>query len=531
MKRYLLIVFIVLKLVILYSASANLEFINTDIIPYPCQSVRQMPDSTFSMIEGKRENSGLSFYEFSYNPQNQTFSNRQPIHQEGDIDTTNVDPFSICFQFQEYDNFRISVLRYVKQVDFTFIVKVRIVSFNLQNQFIRSFDFENLNCSRYWDNFDGCIDIDESGNLCISDDNLIKKYNLFTGELLNTYTDSYFSTNYTVNEEIYWQHVIHKISNDKYLLVHDKALTEPEPYHEVYLLLDSDLNVIDSLIAIDDENINLFNSSILDFNSTITNNTDAVFFRINGLDYSNCILRVNFSQNSLDSIQIVFGGGDDLTIDAFHFDDEQNLVFLCNTGFGICLYGLYDIYTQEVGFPMSTNGIYSGLKKIRDKYSFIYGFSSNELGYKFAIVSKYIDGLPLIYVTLDNYNNTNLYYFQSAFIQNDYAYFFQGDHIFKIHYAINTPIQDIVKPEKITVRSYPNPFQSGESVSFKSESDKISKLDVYNIKGQKVFSCSNNSNIVHWNGKDLNNKNVAKGIYLTRIKVGNTYINKKIIKM
>jgi hypothetical protein len=95
--------------------------------------------------------------------------------------------------------------------------------------------------------------------------------------MLNTYTDPYFLMNQTVNEPIYWQHVIQKISYDRYLLVHDKALYEPEPYHEIYLLLDSNLNVIDSLIAIDDVNINLFTSYVLDFNSIITNNTDAIF--------------------------------------------------------------------------------------------------------------------------------------------------------------------------------------------------------------------------------------------------------------
>jgi hypothetical protein len=139
-----------------------------------------MPDSTFSMIEAKRENSSLSFYEFSYNPQNRTFSNRQLIHQEADIDTTNLAPYSIWFQFKEYDNFRVNFLKYKKQIGYTFTVKVRISIFNTQNQFIRSFDFENLNCSTYSENYDGCINIDESGNLCVSDENQIRKYNLYT---------------------------------------------------------------------------------------------------------------------------------------------------------------------------------------------------------------------------------------------------------------------------------------------------------------------------------------------------------------
>jgi len=464
LKKTFFAIFILQLFSLLCSATANLEYVNNDLIPYPCQSVRQMPDSTFSMIEAKRENSSLSFYEFSYNPQNRTFSNRQLIHQEADIDTTNLAPYSIRFKFQEYDNFRVNFLKYEKQIGYTFTVRVRISVFNSQNQFIRSLDFENLNCSRYSDNFDGCINIDESGNLCVSDENQIRKYNLYTGEMLNTYTDPYFLMNQTVNEEIYWQHVIQKISDDRYLLVHDKALYDPEPYHEIYILLDSNLNVIDSLIAIDDVNLNLFTSYVLDFNSIITNNTDAVFFRMNGLDYSNSILGVNFSQNSLNYFQLVFLGDNDTAINAFQFEDNNSLGYLMSNG----LFEVYNFNTWECELLLSINGFYSGLKKIKDNYSFIYGYYTNELGYRFAIVSKHIENLPSIYVTLDNYNNTNPYYLQSSFIQNDYAYFFQGDHIFKIHYSINTPVHDIVKPEKNTVSSYPNPFRSGQSVNFKS---------------------------------------------------------------
>jgi hypothetical protein len=248
---------------------------------------------------------------------------------------------------------------------------------------------------------------------------------------------------------------------------------------------------------------------------------------MNGLNYSNSILGVNFSQNSLNYFQLVFLGDNDTAINAFQFEDNNRLGYLMSNG----LFEVYNFNTWECELLLSINGFYSGLKKIKDNYSFIYGYYTNELGYRFAIVSKHIENLPSIYVTLDNYNNTNPYYLQSSFIQNDYAYFFQGDHIFKIHYSINTPVQEIVKPEKKTVSSYPNPFRSGQSVNFKSENDKISKLDIYNIKGQKVFSCSNNSNSMQWNGKDLNNKNVANGIYFAKVKVGNTIINKKIIKL
>jgi len=86
---------------------------------------------------------------------------------------------------------------------------------------------------------------------------------------------------------------------------------------------------------------------------------------------------------------------------------------------------------------------------------------------------------------------------------------------------------------------FPNPFYLSTTISFtltaKDAND--AKIEIYNIKGQKIRTFSNlqinkspNQQII-WNGTDKNNKPVKSGIYLCRMKSnGNTSV-KKIILM
>lgn len=100
-------------------------------------------------------------------------------------------------------------------------------------------------------------------------------------------------------------------------------------------------------------------------------------------------------------------------------------------------------------------------------------------------------------------------------------------------------------PELILNQNHPNPFNPSTTISFNltAKNAKNAKLEIYNLKGQKIrtFDCSNSiaantsgscsTYSVIWNGTDDNNRPVASGIYFYKVRAGNLEQSKKMILM
>ena len=106
-----------------------------------------------------------------------------------------------------------------------------------------------------------------------------------------------------------------------------------------------------------------------------------------------------------------------------------------------------------------------------------------------------------------------------------------------IHYKISFKgdFEEIV-PAKYNLHCYPNPFNPELTISFSLEETQEVKLEIYNVKGQKVKSLVNESfrpneyNIV-WNGDNSNGSKVSSGVYYIRLQVGENIVNNKVILM
>ncbi len=96
-------------------------------------------------------------------------------------------------------------------------------------------------------------------------------------------------------------------------------------------------------------------------------------------------------------------------------------------------------------------------------------------------------------------------------------------------------------PKFILSQNYPNPFNPSGSkrgnsttISFTIPTDGNVNLAVYNIKGQKLKTLTNqeyskgNHRII-WNGKDDNNRTISSGVYFYRLKSGKYTSTKKIL--
>ncbi|MDD4156739.1 MAG: choice-of-anchor J domain-containing protein [Candidatus Cloacimonetes bacterium] len=81
--------------------------------------------------------------------------------------------------------------------------------------------------------------------------------------------------------------------------------------------------------------------------------------------------------------------------------------------------------------------------------------------------------------------------------------------------------------------NYPNPFNPTTNISFSLAKDTNVKLNIYNIKGQKVKTLINKKinagqHVIVWDGKDSHNNQAASGVYFYRFETDNY---KKINKM
>jgi len=85
-------------------------------------------------------------------------------------------------------------------------------------------------------------------------------------------------------------------------------------------------------------------------------------------------------------------------------------------------------------------------------------------------------------------------------------------------------------------QNFPNPFNPSTTIKYSLKEDSKVKLNIYNIKGQKIKQLVNDQlaagqHSVVWNGADNNNKSVSSGIYFYKLKTYNFEKTKKMILM
>jgi len=83
-------------------------------------------------------------------------------------------------------------------------------------------------------------------------------------------------------------------------------------------------------------------------------------------------------------------------------------------------------------------------------------------------------------------------------------------------------------------QNYPNPFNPDTRIDFYLSLDDNIKLNVYNIKGQRVkelFAGTKNSgkHFVIWDGKDNRNQPVPSGVYLYKLETSIGSVQRKML--
>jgi hypothetical protein len=127
-----------------------------------------------------------------------------------------------------------------------------------------------------------------------------------------------------------------------------------------------------------------------------------------------------------------------------------------------------------------------------------------------------------------------------------------GTYVYSVYAVYTTGESEPVMTEEITVVSaeefveipvatklvgnYPNPFNPDTKISFNIRESGNVKLEIYNLKGQKVRTLLNNnveagSHVVVWDGKGDNNKSVGSGMFFYRMTTATYTSTKKMIML
>lgn len=91
--------------------------------------------------------------------------------------------------------------------------------------------------------------------------------------------------------------------------------------------------------------------------------------------------------------------------------------------------------------------------------------------------------------------------------------------------VFNYPVSNVnvVQPAFSGLKVYPNPFNPSTTIMFHNPSAQNLKVDIYNLRGQKVCNLydgmlgAGTQNLV-WHGKDARGRAVASGVYFARVK-------------
>ncbi len=137
------------------------------------------------------------------------------------------------------------------------------------------------------------------------------------------------------------------------------------------------------------------------------------------------------------------------------------------------------------------------------------------------------------YSYIDNSIEVNgIYYYWIKMIDYDASSSFYGPAIIEVEDDFNNSVDIPLTTGLVSI--YPNPFNPTTSIRYSLDSNSLTEIKIYNVRGQlvKTFDLGMQTTGFHklvWNAKDDNGNKLPSGVYFSRMKANNKIDTKKII--
>ena len=124
--------------------------------------------------------------------------------------------------------------------------------------------------------------------------------------------------------------------------------------------------------------------------------------------------------------------------------------------------------------------------------------------------------------------------------ENGFVEYVPADTLLEITILITdqdySNVDDIIATNTFSLQNYPNPFNPETNINYSIPEEGKVELSIYNIKGQKVKTLVNKTQLsgehtVVWNGTNKHNKRVASGVYFYKLEINDSklLINKMLL--
>ncbi len=260
-------------------------------------------------------------------------------------------------------------------------------------------------------------------------------------------------------------------------------------------------------------------------------------FNYDGLtEFNNCTFSNNTASNNFYPTTIYSYGDINMTNTIMHDNTDYEIFMVDDTQYGY----IYELNLDHCNIKNGEDGIYNmnnaniinwGEGNIEEDPLFLL---SGDDPYQLTSTSPCVD--------TGTADTTGLYLPPWDLLQNHRVWDGDGDGTAIIDmgcYEFDAPSYSGINDDPIPVTdyhlmNYPNPFNPKTKIVFDLPESGQVKLEIYNIKGQKVktlLDCymSPGRSEMLWNSKDDNGKRVSSGVYFYRLQTATKNIIKKML--
>ena len=141
------------------------------------------------------------------------------------------------------------------------------------------------------------------------------------------------------------------------------------------------------------------------------------------------------------------------------------------------------------------------------------------------------------YIDLTGYAGSTIYLaFRHHSSVDNFVIKIDDIEVYSSDKALNNTDVSVLPSVTTLSANYPNPFNPSTTISFATTKESNVRIDIYNVRGQRVKVLVNDIytagyHNVEWNGKDENDRDVASGVYFYRMQSNDFNQTRRMVLM